>query len=395
MSTSSVTAGAANAGGGIVQAGESRSRRIESLRALAALGVLVSHALLAGGGYHHDISRTLSFGGSLGVFLFFALTGYLLFLPFARRAFADGAPIELGRYGINRAVRVLPLYYVVLVVYLLVNEHGGSFDQWLRFGTFTQSFFSDTVSTVDGPMWSLVVEVQFYALLPLLAWLVARIAGKSRAAAGVVLAVAGLASAAVWWVKVAHAGGADLRWRYSLPCTFFNFIPGMLLALLRLELLERPRTRLPSSTFLLAAGAVVWVAAATQLASPQPLAALGSLLIVAAVVLPVPDGALARFLDVRALWVVGLASYSLYLWHFPIVESLGRHLGAGLAGTVAAAVALCVPLALASYVVVERPFLRLRRRWGSTAAATATTEPSRPATRARALLKRWPRTRFP
>src|SRR3954469_18446280 len=89
MSTSSTSAGAANAGAGIVQAGEPRSRRIESLRALAALGVLVSHALLAGGGYHHDISRTLSFGGSLGVYLFFALTGYLLFLPFARRAFAD------------------------------------------------------------------------------------------------------------------------------------------------------------------------------------------------------------------------------------------------------------------------------------------------------------------
>lgn len=395
MSAASASAGAANAGAGIVQAGEPRSRRIESLRALAALGVLVSHALLAAGGYGHDLSRTLSFGGSLGVYLFFALTGYLLFLPFARRAFADGAPIELGRYALNRAVRVLPLYYVVLVVYLVVNEHGGTFEQWWRFGTFSQSFFSDTVSTVDGPMWSLVVEVQFYALLPLLAWLVARVAGRSRAVAAAVLAVAGLASMAVWWVKVGHVGDLDLRWKYSLPCTFFNFIPGMLLALLRLELLDRPRPRLPSSTLLLAAGAVVWVAAATQLASPQLLAALGALLIVAAVVLPVKDGAAARLLDVHALWVVGIASYSLYLWHFPIVESIGRHLGAGLAGTVAASVVLCVPLALASYALVERPFLRLRRRWGSTAAAAAASEGSRPATGAWALLKRWPRTHFP
>jgi peptidoglycan/LPS O-acetylase OafA/YrhL len=284
-------------GGAVLQAGERRSGRIESLRAVAALAVLTSHGLLAGGGYSDRLSRTLAFGGSLGVFLFFALTGYLLFLPFARRFSGDGRPIDLGRYALNRAVRVLPLYYVVLVVFLLVNEQGGTATQWWRFATFSQSFFSDTVSTVDGPMWSLVVEIEFYALLPLLAWGVGRAARGSRGVAAATIVALGLASGVVWWLKVGSVGGSDLRWKYSLPATFFNFTPGMLLALLRLELNERRPAWLPSAGMLLAAGALVWAAAADQLTYPQPLAAAAAFLVVGAVVLPVgrrPARAAAR-----------------------------------------------------------------------------------------------------
>ena len=368
---------AREAGGeGVLQAGERRSTRIESLRAVAALAVLTSHGLLAGGGYYHELPRTLAFGGSLGVFLFFALTGYLLFLPFARRASGDGRPIDLRRYALNRAVRVLPLYYVVLVVFLLVNEHGGTATQWWRFATFSQSFFSDTVSTVDGPMWSLVVEIQFYALLPLLAWGVTRVARGSRAAAAAAILALAFASAAVWWFEVGRVGGSDLRWKYSLPATFFNFTPGMLLALLRLELLDRPRAWLPPSSVLLAAGALVWAAAADQLTYPQPLAAAAAFLVVGAVVLPVADGRLARLLDARVLVTIGLASYSLYLWHHPIVLSLGQRLDAGPAAVALAGLAVCIPIALASYALVERPFLRLRRRWGPTAATPPAVEPA-------------------
>src|SRR3954454_1054035 len=100
------------------QAGERRSARIESLRALAALGVLVGHAYGWAHGFGADIyssylGRVLLSGG-FGVFLFFALSGYLLFLPFARQSYGSGGPISLRRYAINRALRVLPLYYVVI-----------------------------------------------------------------------------------------------------------------------------------------------------------------------------------------------------------------------------------------------------------------------------------------
>jgi len=76
------------------QAGERRAARIESLRALAALGVLVGHAW----GWSHGFNGAAIYGsyhgrvllsGGFGVFLFFALSGYLLYLPFARGVFGD------------------------------------------------------------------------------------------------------------------------------------------------------------------------------------------------------------------------------------------------------------------------------------------------------------------
>src|SRR5436189_6111084 len=86
------------------QAGERRSARIESLRALAALGVLVGHAYgwshgFAGAIYGTYHGRVLLSGG-FGVFLFFALSGYLLYLPFVRGAFSDRGGIDVRRYAV-------------------------------------------------------------------------------------------------------------------------------------------------------------------------------------------------------------------------------------------------------------------------------------------------------
>jgi peptidoglycan/LPS O-acetylase OafA/YrhL len=356
----------------IVQANEVRSTRIESLRALAALGVLVSHVFGLsfgfGGGTFGD---RFVLAGGYGVVLFFALTGYLLFLPFARRDYGDGSrAIHLLTYARNRALRILPLYYVVLVVLLLANEGGGDTSHWLRFATFTQSFFTDTVAAVDAPMWSLVVEVQFYVLLPLFAAMLVRASRGSTAVAAALVASLALASLAFWWHNVhpyPHAG--DLRLRYSLPATFLCFTPGMLLALARAQL-ERMQTRprLPSAGLLLLSSTPVWLLAVYRDAWAEPLCAIGSALVLAAVALPVSEGRLVRSLDWRPLAALGLASYSLYLWHLPLVKSLDRHTDVGFVALLALAVAVSIGVASASYLIVERPFLRLRRRWVPTAA---------------------------
>src|SRR4051812_11084043 len=163
----------------VVQAGERRSSSVESLRALAALVVLVFHAEFVTHFINHrpamhttldDLVAT----GAQGVYLFFTLTAYLLFRPFARRAWAGGERVDLRRYAWNRVVRILPLYYVAIVVLLVLQEHGGTATQWWRFPLLLQNFWHDSNQTVDGPLWSVVVELQFYVLLPLLAWLIAR-----------------------------------------------------------------------------------------------------------------------------------------------------------------------------------------------------------------------------
>lgn len=355
-------------GARVVQAGEVRSARIESLRALAAMSVVVGHVwLFSQGAASATYPHRLVEAGRYGVWLFFALTGYLLFWPFVRSSLADGGPIDLRRYALNRALRILPLYYVVVVVLLVVDQHGGSASQWLRFTTMTESFSRSTVGTVDVPIWSLVVEVQFYVLLPLLAWALLRTRDARRAA--LVLAVLAGLSLAVWFVKVHSPVNPDLRWRYSLPATFFNFTPGMFLALLR----ARTRRVPGGSTALVLGGVALWLVAASAIRWAEPLCALGAALIVGAFVLPVADGALTRSLAFRPLAALGVASYSLYLWHVPVIRSLHSHTGWATAALLLGGAAAAIAVAAASYLAVERPFLGLRRRWGPVAAEPAGT----------------------
>src|SRR3954453_13589297 len=136
------------------QAGERRSARIESLRALAALGVLIAHAYGWSHGWQNvyaTVHGRVLMSGGFGVFLFFALSGFLLFLPFARASFGGGGRIELGRYALNRALRVLPLYYVVIATVLVLRGEGVRGDSW-RFALFLESFSERTVATVDAPV---------------------------------------------------------------------------------------------------------------------------------------------------------------------------------------------------------------------------------------------------
>jgi peptidoglycan/LPS O-acetylase OafA/YrhL len=358
---------------GVLQGGELRSARIESLRAIAALSVVAWHvAVVAGpGGSVSEPLRRLMSAGGLGVYLFFALTGYLLYLPFARRAFADGRSINIGIYARNRALRILPLYYATVIILLIVQEHGGSSSQWWQFVTFSENFFRGSVEGVDVPMWSLVVEVQFYVLLPLLAWGLSKLGGRSPVRAAALLAVIGAASLLVWWIRIHRLGPSlDTRWTYSLPATFFSFVPGMMLALLSVHLGPRARLRRPSSDVLLIAGFACWLLAAFDADRwGPPLLAVAASLIVGAAVLPLTTGWITRVLELRALVLIGVVSYSLYIWHFPITSALYGDTGWGFGGLLPIAAAASICVAVASYALVERPFLRMRLRWGSTAAS--------------------------
>ena len=363
-------------GSSISQAGELRSTRIEALRGVAALLVLEGHVF--GWSRHYDphaiygsfLARTL-LGGGFGVFLFFALSGYLLYWPFARRDFADGGAVDLGRYARNRALRILPLYYVVVVVVLVLQERFGTFEQWWRMLLFAQSFSNRTVGRIDGPMWSLVVELHFYVLLPLLAWALARVSARSPARGASALVVLGLAS----WATAELTRGHGLTWQYSLPVTFVYFVGGMLVAVLRAGGTERV-LRLPgvlrAADAWLGAGGVLWVVVFWNYRL-QALMAVAGLLVVGACVLPLRPSALFRVLDTRGFALVGVASYSLYLWHLPLVEALVRRrwLPHGYWPLLAIATFLSLTVAAVSYLVVEAPFLRLRRRWASSSAPIA------------------------
>jgi peptidoglycan/LPS O-acetylase OafA/YrhL len=372
----------AERGAEIRQAGEQRSARIESLRALAALAVLIGHvaavslALRPGVvvGAQLNVFEELLYGGGLGVVFFFVLTGYLIYWPFAKRDYGDGGRVDLLRYASNRALRILPLYYVVVVLALLFQEQ--PLGVWARFLTFTENFFVETVAKVVGPAWSLVVELHFYILLPALAWALARLAGGARSRAGVILLALGAASLAVRYATVYSPDVPDLRWRLSLPTTFLFFVPGMLLALLRIGWEQRTpgwlRGALASTDIWLLASLPLWVAVLLGSYSVDFLIGVAGFLMVGACVLPLRPGPLVRALEWRPLAVIGVASYSLYLLHVPVIEVLVDLGVAPELGTMAAtAIPAAIVVALLSYRLVEQPFLKLRRQWSRTAAEKA------------------------
>jgi acetyltransferase len=351
------------------QAGELRSARIESLRAVAALGVLTGHALIISHGVEPAYLNRILLGGGFGVFLFFALSGYLLFWPFARRDYGDGDSIDLRRYALNRAVRILPLYYFVLVVLLIFREDGGTLKQWLAFTTFSENFSQSTFGTVDGVMWSLVVELHFYAILPLLALGLATLARGSLRRAALLLGMLAVASFTLRLVTLTLDSTPNLYIRYSILSTFFFFVSGMLLALLRIAWRdERPkwlRGMLGSSTAWATASVLLMLLVWYQ-GKLEALTAVASFLLAGACILPLREGVVIRALEWRWLAAIGVCSYSIYLWHPPLLQDVVAevpHMPHSFIGLFLPALAVSLLVAFLSYRLVEAPFLRLRRRW--------------------------------
>jgi peptidoglycan/LPS O-acetylase OafA/YrhL len=232
-------------------------------------------------------------------------------------------------------------------------------------------------------MWSLSVEVQFYILLPLLAAAIAWIAQKSLARAVAVVSALGAASFGLRLVDVIlppTTTFSPLTGPLSLPTLFYFFTTGMLIALLRLALERRRppwlRGALASPDLWLLAAVPLWCLGAVD-PRREPLIAAGSFLVLAACVIAPGRARLLRALEWRPLAAVGVASYSLYLWHVPLLVYLSGTRFAFHAQRPASdltppqsftellllATPVCIAAAFASYAVLEAPFLRLRRRW--------------------------------
>jgi peptidoglycan/LPS O-acetylase OafA/YrhL len=371
----------------IEQAGERRSARIESLRALAALAVFVGHSFALSFGNRPGVftgtKNQLLVGGGLGVFLFFTLSGYLLFLPFLRAQVGARDRVELKDYARNRVLRILPLYVAVVTVLSVLRPFDGQASDWWRFMLFVHNYSGQSITLPDSPVWSLQVEMHYYLLLPLAAFLLALVARRSLGVTAVLLLIV----AAVSYKLRAH--GVQTRdslgvlyGLYSLPGLMYLFVSGMLVAVLKVHADRATPAwmRLPvvgwSSVWLLA-GLAGYVTMAThdQLLQTRLLPFAG-FLVVGAAVLPLRGGRPVRALEWRPLALVGVASYSLYLVHVPIIQAFtGTHVkivdnalitvgdGMSFKLTLLLAVLIVAPVTAASYLGIERPFLRLRRRW--------------------------------
>lgn len=115
--------------------------------------------------------------GSVGVDVFFAISGFILALPFARQRLFDTAPVNLKSYYLRRLTRLEPPYVISLIIFLLVhvmilNEQWRAvFPNFLASLFYVHSLVYNEWSKINPVAWSLEVEVQFYLLAPVLAGL--------------------------------------------------------------------------------------------------------------------------------------------------------------------------------------------------------------------------------
>ena len=364
-----------------------RFRSLDALRGLAALVVVVHHVMLS---LPDGIRGQLGFievasgmGGRFAVMLFFVLSGFVLALPY----FA-GTSLPYGRYIVRRFCRLyLPFAFAVLIAALLCWLLGGPVlpiaSSWLN-GPWSRPLTAGVVMShllmegigqpqsidLDGPIWSLIIEMRVSLIFPLLVLYIRRFGLAGVAVALVVAFVCAKSQAALGdnspFVGESLAGTLLLTGRYIVM-----FLLGVMLAA-RLDRIRetflRGSPKLHAMIFSVMVCVVcVWMVLAYTKAVQAHLGYVDVFwgvftlyLIVACVAFP----KVAAMLSGRVCLWLGDISYSLYLIHLPVLMSM-LYLLYGHVSLIWI-IALSFPAMLIAghfmHYLIERPSMKLGRK---------------------------------
>jgi peptidoglycan/LPS O-acetylase OafA/YrhL len=364
---------------------------LTGLRALAACWVMLFHVnafagprVLSVTAFGHDIAlHPLITIGWLGVTIFFVLSGFLL-TTHLLSSMERGEERILPRYFAARVRRVMPAYWAqIAILAAVVFAVEGNAPEWLGYVpqhlVMLQNTSEYASSAINGVYWTLPIEFAFYFVLPIVAVRLAALRAAPDARIYRLLAAlyaVSLAVAIAWRVAAYPLGDSNIAWiSNQLPGTLDQFMLGTVIAAgLRRWRTAHPgaRTAAASNAFTLIGlsgiiglmyyldaihatfwfgrdNAVYWWYSANALC-------VGLLVLGTALGGGVPQALFANPVAVG----IGTISYSLYLWHLPIVLwLLPAKLGYG--AYFAACISLTLAASAVSYFLIERPFLRAGR----------------------------------
>jgi peptidoglycan/LPS O-acetylase OafA/YrhL len=374
------------------------------LRAIAALMVIVYHAVFFAAWFRTP-GGTLFSNLNSGVWIFFVTSGFLLYRPFAAAHLNDGPHVDVRGYAMRRFARIYPAYWAVLAFFTFVVSRA-SYDggvSGVLSVTLTKTYVHEKNPYLIGlpPAWSLVVEVTFYAFLPVYAAAIGALARKSRALSVEFTGLAVLGAMGIGAI-VAVATGYDGPWMTVLPQHIAAFALGMMLAVVSVQ---RWSDRIATNLERIGRPAWIWWTLALvafvaiplvfrvepfeEMSTAQVIGVnaldtlLGFFVVVPAVLGPQRHGAIRRLLRTRPLVFLGLISYGLYLWHwFLLGIVLGDWLGWPLQKgnwltLLVVALPVVIAAATASWYFLERPILRWARAASRTAARPVPTATGR------------------
>jgi len=138
---------------------------LNGLRAISIFLVLFAHIVLK------NFNFTENPGGQIGVSIFFVISGYLITLLLLKEEESKGT-ISLKGFYIRRTIRIFPIYYFLLFVYLILEVAGilsFSTNSWITSLTYTKYFSINKGSEWEsGHLWSLSIEEHFYLIWPII-----------------------------------------------------------------------------------------------------------------------------------------------------------------------------------------------------------------------------------
>ncbi len=348
---------------------------------------------------------------------FFALSGFLLFLPIVRDLFlAKKSQPNIRAYAIHRALRIMPAYLVIFLITNFVLQAsflhnaqkslvegsdagtGMITDPTTFFANLTlvHTYFPSLIQTGINPSWSLSLEIAFYVALPFLGALIFAVRRRgwspfaSAMIAPVLLIILGTAGKiwAGWLINREHitdpveqnfgpnAAAVVLR---SFIAGADGFAFGMIAVIVFVAVstgvigqvaARRIRFWTIIALFPTLLGMLVLLAAQSNFQTS--ITSLASSMFILVIVLPLAEGKESKFadaLDWRPFEYLGRISLSIYLWHFPLMMVLGRFdlmagdTWGGLVRNFLLLSVVSVSVASISYRYIERPCLMYARKF--------------------------------
>ena len=328
---------------------------IDGLRAIAIIPVVLYHAGIQAFG-----------GGFVGVDIFFVISGYLITAVIASDIRAGR--FSLARFYERRIRRIFPALFTVVAASCVAayfvfmpldfKRFGASVSAMTLFASnllfWRQSGYFDAAADLKPLLhtWSLAVEEQFYLLFPIILLLISGLRQNRRRTVIILLAVVSFVCS-VWQVA------ADPTAAFYLPLArAWELLVGSVLALSIVPAIRRRYWN--EAAGILGIGLIAW--SVLRFSAETPFPGINALLPCAGAALIIHSGTsqvtlVSRALSTQVAVLIGLISYSLYLWHWPVIvfakyvspEELSTT-------TVAAVLAVATLVALLSWRFVESPF---------------------------------------
>jgi len=388
----------------------------DGLRAFAALSIVVLHTAWWSGyttrsGFGNYLGRL-----EIGVSVFFLISGFLLYRPFAISHLSERPAPGAGKFWVRRLLRIVPAYWLALTVLIYVIHAvsiGPGWQSVVAHYGFVQIYFPSQIFTGIVQAWSLCTEMSFYLFLPVYATVIAfrsrsQVAQLVRELCGLVLLVVISVIFQDWVLTQPVHCQPNCLTRPALVSTMTTWLPyyldlfalGMFLAVMSAWFTERTSEPswlsnrvVPWASWVLAAVVFYWVShlgipgnplyfvsPSTNLVEHALYGVFAFFLLLPAVFGPQEKGLIRRLLRFWPVAALGVISYGIYLWHLPWIDDFWGMTGYRPYRTpfwilLVGVLALSIGAASLSYFCVELPLLRLKDRiswWGSSGRRTET-----------------------